>query len=254
MRTPVFPRFTGTVLALLSLSPVLTFPGAVGAADKPAAALSPAAQYQALTQEFQKAREDFFNDEERGKIGATYPQPQKYAGRFLELAQKNPQDPAAVAALVWVITDVSVGPEVDQAMGLLMKDYLQSDKLGPLFRSLAYSQLPQTEKLLRDIIAKNPHHTMQGQATFSLAMILQSQPRTNPQAEDYLEQIIKKFADVSGYPGRLGDQAKLELFEIRTLGVGKPAPEIEGQDVEGKAFKLGDYRGKVVLVDFWGDW
>jgi hypothetical protein len=36
--------------------------------------------------------------------------------------------------------------------------------------------------------------------------------------------------------------------------VGKPAPEIEGEDVEGKKFKLSDYRGKVVMIDFWGDW
>lgn len=35
---------------------------------------------------------------------------------------------------------------------------------------------------------------------------------------------------------------------------GKAAPEIEGEDVEGKRFKLSDYRGKVVLLDFWGDW
>jgi hypothetical protein len=36
--------------------------------------------------------------------------------------------------------------------------------------------------------------------------------------------------------------------------VGKPAAEIEGEDVEGKKFKLSDYRGKVVMIDFWGDW
>ncbi|MBM3833821.1 MAG: PDZ domain-containing protein [Verrucomicrobia bacterium] len=36
--------------------------------------------------------------------------------------------------------------------------------------------------------------------------------------------------------------------------VGQPAPEIEGEDVDGKKFKLSDYKGKVVLLDFWGDW
>ncbi|HTU19360.1 MAG TPA: hypothetical protein VMG10_14965 [Gemmataceae bacterium] len=36
--------------------------------------------------------------------------------------------------------------------------------------------------------------------------------------------------------------------------VGKPAPEIEGEDIDGKLFKLSDYRGKVVLLDFWGNW
>jgi hypothetical protein len=32
------------------------------------------------------------------------------------------------------------------------------------------------------------------------------------------------------------------------------APEIAGKDLDGKAFKLSDYRGKVVLLDFWGHW
>jgi cytochrome oxidase Cu insertion factor (SCO1/SenC/PrrC family) len=32
---------------------------------------------------------------------------------------------------------------------------------------------------------------------------------------------------------------------------GKPAPEIAGIDADGKKFFLSDYRGKVVLLDFW---
>jgi hypothetical protein len=36
--------------------------------------------------------------------------------------------------------------------------------------------------------------------------------------------------------------------------VGMTAREIEGEDIDGKPFKLSDYRGKVVLLDFWGHW
>jgi thiol-disulfide isomerase/thioredoxin len=35
------------------------------------------------------------------------------------------------------------------------------------------------------------------------------------------------------------------------LRVGQLAPEIVGQDLDGNNFKLSDYRGKVVLLDFW---
>jgi cytochrome oxidase Cu insertion factor (SCO1/SenC/PrrC family) len=38
------------------------------------------------------------------------------------------------------------------------------------------------------------------------------------------------------------------------LEVGMRAPDFEAKDVEGKTFKLSDYRGKVVLLDFWGFW
>jgi cytochrome oxidase Cu insertion factor (SCO1/SenC/PrrC family) len=46
-------------------------------------------------------------------------------------------------------------------------------------------------------------------------------------------------------------RAKAELFEVRHLSVGKAAPDIEGEDQDGKRFKLSEYRGKVVLLDFW---
>jgi hypothetical protein len=36
--------------------------------------------------------------------------------------------------------------------------------------------------------------------------------------------------------------------------IGALAPEITGSDLDGKAFKLSDYRGQVVLLDFWGMW
>lgn len=36
--------------------------------------------------------------------------------------------------------------------------------------------------------------------------------------------------------------------------VGAMAPDIVGVDLDGAEFKLSDYRGKVVMLDFWGDW
>jgi hypothetical protein len=70
-----------------------------------------------------------------------------------------------------------------------------------------------------------------------------------------LERVKQEFADVELPSGRkLGDLADAELFEIQHLTVGKEAPEIEGEDAGGETFRLSDYRGKVVLLDFWGDW
>jgi hypothetical protein len=44
------------------------------------------------------------------------------------------------------------------------------------------------------------------------------------------------------------------LFPIQKLAIGMEVPDIEGKDTAGVAFKLSDYRGKVVLLDFWGHW
>ena len=36
--------------------------------------------------------------------------------------------------------------------------------------------------------------------------------------------------------------------------VGMPAPDIDGPGLDGKPLKLSDYRGKVVVIVFWGSW
>lgn len=37
-------------------------------------------------------------------------------------------------------------------------------------------------------------------------------------------------------------------------GLGDTIPEIEGKDFDGERFALSDYEGKVLMIDFWGDW
>ena len=61
-----------------------------------------------------------------------------------------------------------------------------------------------------------------------------------------------EFGDVKwAAGGTVRDKARLELDDLLHLSVGKVAPEIEGPDQDGHTFKLSDYRGKVVLLDFW---
>src|SRR5262245_18402306 len=54
-----------------------------------------------------------------------------------------------------------------------------------------------------------------------------------------------------GSGGTLKEQAEEELFQLRHLAIGKVAPDIEGEDQDGRRFRLSDYRGKVVLLDIW---
>jgi len=73
-------------------------------------------------------------------------------------------------------------------------------------------------------------------------------------ATTLLERVQAQFAECATYRGKLGELALAKLHELRDLAIGKQAPEISGSDVEGVAFKLSDYRGKVVVLDFWGYW
>ncbi|MGC8640971.1 MAG: TlpA family protein disulfide reductase, partial [Isosphaeraceae bacterium] len=51
-----------------------------------------------------------------------------------------------------------------------------------------------------------------------------------------------------------GVRAYFERRKARIEMIGKPAPPIEGTDVDGKTVRLADFKGKVVLVDFWATW
>ncbi len=47
---------------------------------------------------------------------------------------------------------------------------------------------------------------------------------------------------------------RMKVLPLRGL-VGKPAPEIDAKDLKtGRPVKLADYKGKVVVLDFWGYW
>jgi hypothetical protein len=40
----------------------------------------------------------------------------------------------------------------------------------------------------------------------------------------------------------------------QTSMIGQAAPELQGEDVDGKALRLSEFRGRVVVLHFWGHW
>jgi hypothetical protein len=259
-------RWTGTVAAVALLTATLAArPQPPGDSPKQQLAKSAAEQYQALVKEVDDAMQNFMKeynaaktDEEKSKlVQEKYPQPPKYAARFLKIAEDSPKDPAALDALVWICSRVGSGPEITKALDILIRDHLQSDKLTGAVAALG--RMPDGEKQLRTILEKNPHHAVQGMACFYLAQNLKGRglrgtETLRQEAETLFERVIKDFADVKYGTRSLSAMAEGELFESRNLVIGKVAPDIEGEDIDGVKFKLSDYRGKVVMLDFWGHW
>src|SRR5581483_4252073 len=141
---------------------------------------TPAEQFQASVKEFERAQAEFnrayqlaATDKERSQVvEKLYPQPQKFAEKFMHIAAQFPDDPVAVDALSWVVTQVRFGPVATRALAIISERYAKSDKLAPLAESLAMSGDQGAEKLLRAMMDQNPNPEVQGQACFSLASLL----------------------------------------------------------------------------------
>jgi AhpC/TSA family protein len=179
----------------------------------------------------------------------------------------------------------------ERALALLQRDHVRSARLGPICQYVLFGFTRSREKFLRGVLEGNPHRDVQGLACLSLAQYLDDRLNRlnllpgNPELTDryhrvfgkeYVEELqgqdhaavgreaealftraIEQYSDVEipvifwGSGGKVGEKAKQDLFKIRDLAVGKEAPDIEGEDQDGKRFKLSDYRGKVVLLDIW---
>jgi hypothetical protein len=211
-----------------------------------------------------------------------------FAKRFLELAEEHPQDPAAVDALLWVVKKVRGRSDTTRAIKLLTSNYIDSKELGTACKDVARSRSIAAEKLFRAALEKSPHTEVRAQACFHLALLLDTEanvvdqlkaaPELAPrvlqyygkdygkhlssldpvalavQREQAYELMLKSFAKVETQDSTLGKIAEKALFAIRHLSIGRTAPEIAGEDIHGKEFKLSDYRGKVVMLTFWGHW
>lgn len=246
-----------TPLAHAQRVPVKVPPGATSEAAQEYRALLSEVGKQRLA--YSRALREAKTAEERQKaLRENYPRPEKFSGQFLALAKKHADDPIALQALVWVATNVRTGKDPAAAIDILTKDYIEDKAMITVCQRLMRSMSPASRRLLEQVLEKSPHREAKGQACFGLMMQMKYAARSNPDSvkelEKYANRVIAEFADVKYYRGTIGDAAKRELYEIRNLGIGKTAPEITGEDIDGVKFKLTDYRGKVVVIDFWGNW
>jgi hypothetical protein len=157
--------------------------------------------------------------------------------------------------------------EADKLYAELTEQYLPD--LKPAAVALLCQQLHYTndsERLLRALYTRGQRNEVRGVACLVLAQVLRrSADRLAPsdakaaakmhqESEKLFEEAAAKYADVqTAFDGPVGRKARSELFDLRYLAVGKAAPEVQGTDQDGKPFQLSDYRGKVVLLDFWSE-
>jgi thiol-disulfide isomerase/thioredoxin len=111
----------------------------------------------------------------------------------------------------------------------------------------------EAERLYREVIADYADVPLITVKTREMeALLKQHSPEWNGKPLTPAE--LQRLREMVSRKKTLGQSAEARLDEMLNLAVGKPAPEIDGVDLDGKPRKLSDYRGKVVALVFWGTW
>jgi len=220
-------------------------------------------EFRAAQDAYYKPYSDAKSDEERAAITldpALDPVP-IFVERYAALAREHSGSAEAVAAWMWVFHSGSRSPRsaeaVSAAVDVLIEEYRDHAALAETVKFAFYAGSSEPcLRLLRALRERSERAETRAAATYGLAQLaLQGPSRDEARARELLEEVREKHASVPFHGKRsYGEQVERDLFELEHLAVGKVAPEITGEDIDGKALSLSEYRGKVVLLDFWGDW
>ena len=215
---------------------------------------------------FQKLREDAAKAREAARQGKATrmrsislkmppPPPEVLAG-FREAAKTYAGTDDAIRFLVYLLGVEGDAGAARKLTERLLRDHLQSGALVTFPAALPRLQrklgAEHVEKLYQRLIEKSPHDPVRASAYFARATTRARGAEQEASKERKLADLRKALA--LDPRGAFAKRAEGILFEAEHLAIGCVAPDIVGKDTDGVKFRLHDYKGKVILLDFWGDW
>ena len=192
----------------------------------------------------------------RGQTGLQ----EKAVETLWELAKSNPES-AEIGALS-AVGFYGDSETSSAAFDAIMKHHLDDEDIGKVLSIVPRTVNPAYETILHAVM-KTGEGDAKTQAAISLAKYIpvrDSKLDRSALNEDQLAALDKESKFLRGVLGSFDGDSELrkkaqdELFVLENLTVGSKAMDIVGTDLEGEEFKLSDYRGKIVFLDFWGDW
>lgn len=242
-----------------------------------------------LVNEYRRALEEFAilirSARDQDTLQALFDSPQnpatRFAPRFLEIGRGAPKGAAGFQASC-IVCEMMLydrsrkGPDyLAEARDLLAANHLAAEELLlPVLFLLLHpreANIPFFERVLEEC----PHKDVKGWACLGVAFTLigtekegldayadsselirqlEERKTRDDRIIAMLERTNDEFGKIQLGETTLGKIAEPLLFERKFLMVGKVAPDIIGKDIQGKPLKLSDFRGKVVILDFFADW
>lgn len=204
------------------------------------------------------------DDKEKAEIIEKYQKLQAGAAdKYLAIVKNNkPDDKELFPALLAL---VGSGQHTQLAVDLLQKHHVDNPQMGMICFQLGRQGVPGMEKLFRAVAENAKSDDAKGAAWLALGQSLYAQSnedgideakrdKLRAEAESALDKVVDEYADAKIFNRKIADLASGMIFELKHLAIGQEVPDLEGDDLDGTAFKLSDYRGKVVFLDFWAHW
>jgi hypothetical protein len=253
----------GLIVAFLGLVPMTLL-----AQDTPG---DPLAKVEAVIERYEEARQDFItkyraaSKEERATLER--PKVDPYLVELVGLADGSPGTEAAAKAWMMVMQLAPQGSDdklIGVAIETLVRDHASSDataSLGSMIeRSARAIGSEPALGYLRQLVEQAPKGATQAGGLLALAKTLNGEDPAEGSAGEKeliaaLERVQSDYPELTDSRDRsYAEMAGGMAFERKYLKVGLPVPDITAADLTGVEFSLSDYRGKVVLLDFWGNW
>ncbi|MFC1543719.1 peroxiredoxin family protein [Gemmatimonadota bacterium] len=226
------------------------------------------AEFAALEAEYSAADESIETIEESEELVA------RFKPRFEALATEYWGTEGALDAELWLLSVLSLERDREARAAALKEmtdeifaEYADSRHMEKLanYRSL-YSE-SQREEYFGSLQESSPHANVRAAFLYAAArdadiQVLyygadgeEGEALENLRKQN-LDLLVSEYADV---PYRnitygVAAEAMLNAHSMEDLAIGKQAPDIMGANVDGEEMRLSDFLGKVVVLDFWGDW
>jgi len=179
----------------------------------------------------------------------------KYIPRFQAGAKQHKGTNEAIPYLGWLVS--WGGTAANDALDQLAHDHIQHAQMGRIVFSIALKarrsgfSRDQALAFQSQVASKTKDPKIKADALFWRAYVITGTESSDTEKKQSLQDLA---VAVELGDKRTKQRAKGLLFELQNLQIGMVAPDITGKDLDGVEFKLSDYRGKVIMLDFWGDW
>jgi hypothetical protein len=183
------------------------------------------------------------------------PNPYDIIPQLRKAVAARPDSKDVLELTAWLLRAAPDQEALNDVSKALAAHHASDPKVQGLFPILAREGGVSFGPFLAKVETQHPDMKVRARALFTHATIFLTalEPEHRSEGEALMDSLLKKFTAEQAGDELLAD-AQQALFKRRNIAVGKTAPDITGNDNDGSPLTLSQYRGKGVVLAFWGFW